>query len=222
MRHSNSKNLPYYFNAAEKNSRWEPPAGTDTEKLKLYMAKYHTTSLDAQPAPPGKIRAAHLLVKHNQSRRASSWREVRPSSLLVLPTSVSGGHAVAWRQIARQVSPAGRGEWGVMVSEHKRASSLCSATQLTTTNCQAEITRSKSEAEKIIREYEARIHRGEVSLGELALTESDCSSARKRGDLGYFGRGDMQKEFEDASFALKPGQISGVVDTASGLHLIER
>lgn len=87
---------------------------------------------------------------------------------------------------------------------------------------QAEITRSKSEAEKIIREYEARIHRGEVSLGELALTESDCSSARKRGDLGYFGRGDMQKEFEDASFALKPGQISGVVDTASGLHLIER
>lgn len=99
---------------------------------------------------------------------------------------------------------------------------FCSATQLTTAYCQAEITRSKSEAEKIIRDYEARIHRGEVSLGELALTESDCSSARKRGDLGYFGRGDMQKEFEDASFALKPGQISGVVDTASGLHLIER
>ncbi|KAK0738791.1 peptidyl-prolyl cis-trans isomerase ssp-1 [Schizothecium vesticola] len=161
VRHSNSKHLPYYFNAAEKNSRWEPPAGTDTEKLKLYMARYHSSSLEAQPAPPGKIRAAHLLVKHNQSRRASSWRE-------------------------------------------------------------AEITRSKSDAEKIIRDYEARIHRGEVSLGELALTESDCSSARKRGDLGYFGRGDMQKEFEDAAFALKPGQISGLVDTASGLHLIER
>jgi len=74
----------------------------------------------------------------------------------------------------------------------------------------------------IIRGYEERIKRGEVSLGELALTESDCSSARKRGDLGYFARGDMQKEFEDAAFALKPGQISGVVDTASGLHLIER
>jgi parvulin-like peptidyl-prolyl isomerase len=99
---------------------------------------------------------------------------------------------------------------------------FCSATQLTTAHCQAEITRSKSDAEKIIRDYEARIHRGEVSLGELALTESDCSSARKRGDLGYFGRGDMQKEFEDAAFALKPGQISGLVDTASGLHLIER
>jgi len=99
---------------------------------------------------------------------------------------------------------------------------FCSATQLTFAHYQAEITRSKSDAEKIIRDYEARIHRGEVSLGELALTESDCSSARKRGDLGYFGRGDMQKEFEDAAFALKPGQISGLVDTASGLHLIER
>jgi len=39
---------------------------------------------------------------------------------------------------------------------------------------------------------------------------------------GFFGRGEMQKEFEDASFILKPGEISHVVETASGLHLIER
>lgn len=32
----------------------------------------------------------------------------------------------------------------------------------------------------------------------------------------------MQKEFEEASFALKPGEVSSIVDTASGVHLIER
>ena len=42
------------------------------------------------------------------------------------------------------------------------------------------------------------------------------------GNSGYFGKGDMQKEFEDAAFGLKPGEVSGIVETASGLHLIER
>lgn len=41
-------------------------------------------------------------------------------------------------------------------------------------------------------------------------------------DRGFFKKGDMQREFEDAAFALQPGEISGVVETASGLHLIER
>ena len=39
---------------------------------------------------------------------------------------------------------------------------------------------------------------------------------------GFFGKGDMQKEFEEASFALKPGEVSRVIETASGLHVIER
>jgi NIMA-interacting peptidyl-prolyl cis-trans isomerase 1 len=74
----------------------------------------------------------------------------------------------------------------------------------------------------IILGYEKRIRSGEKSLGELAITESDDSSAKKMGDLGFFGRGDMQKEFEEAAFQLKPGEVSNVVETASGLHLIQR
>jgi NIMA-interacting peptidyl-prolyl cis-trans isomerase 1 len=74
----------------------------------------------------------------------------------------------------------------------------------------------------IILAHEARIRSGQMSLGDLAVKESDCSSARKMGDLGFFGRGDMQKEFEEAAFGLKPGEVSHVVETASGLHLIER
>lgn len=125
VRHSNSKNLPYYFNPSTKESRWEPPSGTDSETLKYYMGQYHSSSLRPDGAgqkQEGKIRAAHLLVKHRDSRRPSSWREEK-------------------------------------------------------------ITRPKDEAMGIILGHEARIRSGATSLGDLATTESDCSSARKRGDL---------------------------------------
>eukprot|EP00397_Hematodinium_sp_SG-2012_P069222 GEMP01117303.1.p1 GENE.GEMP01117303.1~~GEMP01117303.1.p1 ORF type:complete len:135 (+),score=38.32 GEMP01117303.1:47-406(+) len=51
---------------------------------------------------------------------------------------------------------------------------------------------------------------------------SDCGSFAKKGDLDFFGRGAMQKPFEDASFSLEVGQMSGIVDTDSGSHLILR
>ena len=61
-----------------------------------------------------------------------------------------------------------------------------------------------------------------ATFEELARTESDCSSARKGGDLGYFGRGAMQPPFEKACFNLRPGQMSDVVETDSGVHVILR
>lgn len=74
----------------------------------------------------------------------------------------------------------------------------------------------------MLKGYEEQIRSESKTLGDLAVSESDCSSARKRGDLGFFGKGQMQKEFEDAAFALQPGEMSGVVETASGVHLIQR
>jgi len=66
-----------------------------------------------------------------------------------------------------------------------------------------------------------RIEGGE-RFEDLARTFSqDPGSARSGGDLGYFGRGDMVKPFEDAVLALKPGEVSDVVETPMGLHLIE-
>lgn len=84
------------------------------------------------------------------------------------------------------------------------------------------ITRTKEEAIEILKGHQKRIQNGEVSLGELALTESDCSSHKRNGDLGFFERGQMQPPFENASFALKVGEISDIVETDSGVHLIER
>ena len=123
MRRSNTKNLPYYFHPVTKDSRWEPPAGTDPDKLKDFMAKNHSSKgiSAANFSPPGKIRCAHLLVKHRDSRRPASWRE-------------------------------------------------------------SKITRSVDEARELIKGYQERIMRGDL-LPDLATTESDCSSARKGGDL---------------------------------------
>ena len=57
---------------------------------------------------------------------------------------------------------------------------------------------------------------------KISKTTSDCSSARNGGDLGPFKRGEMQKPFEDASFGLNVGEMSAIISTDSGYHLIYR
>ncbi|XP_043698691.1 peptidyl-prolyl cis-trans isomerase Pin1-like [Telopea speciosissima] len=57
---------------------------------------------------------------------------------------------------------------------------------------------------------------------DLTSRYSDCSSAKRGGDLGPFGRGQMQKPFEEATYALKVGEFSDIVDTDSGVRIIMR
>ncbi|XP_068607335.1 peptidyl-prolyl cis-trans isomerase NIMA-interacting 1 [Brachionichthys hirsutus] len=141
-RMSRSSGGVYYFNTKTNSSQWERPAADGRVE-------------------PDKVRCAHLLVKHNQSRRPSSWREQN-------------------------------------------------------------ITRTKDEALEVIHGYIKTIKSGNVTLEGLATKYSDCSSAKNGGDLGLFGRGQMQKPFEDATFALKVGDMSGPVFTDSGVHIILR
>lgn len=60
------------------------------------------------------------------------------------------------------------------------------------------------------------------TFAELAKTESDCSSAKRGGDLGFFKRKKMQAEFEAAAFSMKIGELSDLVETPSGVHVLLR
>ncbi len=62
----------------------------------------------------------------------------------------------------------------------------------------------------------------QATFKDIARTESDCSSAKRGGDLGYFGRKKMQPAFEQSAFGLEIGELSGIVETNSGLHVLLR
>ena len=78
----------------------------------------------------------------------------------------------------------------------------------------------KAEARKKIDEIQQKIKAG-GDFAELAKEFSEGPSNVRGGDLGYFRRGQMVKPFEDAAFAMQPGEVSDVVITRFGYHLIK-
>ncbi len=144
-RMSTSRNIPYYYNRETGETQWEEPASSGDDSTRAY----------------------HLLVKHCQSRRPTSWK--------------------------------------------------CAAGET--------IRRSPEEALALICAYREQIVASRDPFGafqEVAARESDCSSARRGGDLGVFARGQMQPAFEEAAFGLPYDTVSAPVHTDSGVHLIWR
>lgn len=123
-----------------------------------------------QREAPIEVRVLHILKKHKDSKRPSSWRSKNK------PITIS-------REEAREELE------GLL---------------------------------EILREEEGNPENLIATFKELASQESDCSSAKRKGDLGMFGRKKMRPEFEEAAFGLDINQISGIVETASGAHILLR
>jgi peptidyl-prolyl cis-trans isomerase SurA len=82
-------------------------------------------------------------------------------------------------------------------------------------------TRDKASARALADDVHARLTRGEP-LASVARELSDDGSAASGGSLGRVARGQMVPAFEDAAFALSPGELSAVVETPYGFHVLKR
>lgn len=76
----------------------------------------------------------------------------------------------------------------------------------------------KARAEKVLAQVQANPNQFAALAKEYS---QDPGSAKNGGDLGFFGRGAMVKPFEDAAFNLKVGQVSGIVETQYGYHILK-
>jgi len=104
------------------------------------------------------------------------------------------------------------------VPEQVRASHILISTKPTDPNGdpnQAKV-QAKQKAEELLKKA-----KDGADFAALAKENSSCPSAAQGGDLGTFPRGQMVKPFEDAAFAMKVGQISDLVETQFGYHIIK-
>jgi len=102
------------------------------------------------------------------------------------------------------------------VAEERRASHILIKADKSSSS--ADRAKAKARADELL----AQVRKNPAGFADLARKNSqDEGSAANGGDLDFFGHGAMVKPFEDAAFALKPGEISNVVESDFGYHIIQ-
>jgi NIMA-interacting peptidyl-prolyl cis-trans isomerase 1 len=201
----------YFYNMDTGMSTWDPPVDNTIENAEEVADRLMgvvggaggSTTSSSQP-PPSRKQKDDAAV-NEERREPKRQRKEEPSSL---PSSSSSPKEVRVFHILKKH----RGS--------KRPASWRNP----------KITQTKEEAHEeleglleILEDEEGDLKELRATFEELARTESDCSSAKRGGDLGFFGRRKMQPAFEEASFRLKVGEMTKkIVDTKSGSHILLR
>jgi len=177
-----------------------------TERLAAMQEQRREVAESLVPAQPylAQVKLPEEQLKAHYEANAAEFR---------IPERVRAEYLVLSAEALGQQEPASDAELKAAydaraaqykVEEQRRASHI--------------LVKTKEEADKLA----AELRKAPGRFAELAKKHSqDPGSAEKGGDLGFFGRGMMVKSFEDAAYKLKDGEISGVVESDFGFHIIK-
>lgn len=182
------------------------------QQREVQVERFNTKDLLAKVAPSD----AEVEAYYKDPAHAAQFQAPDEASIeyVVLDLdAVKKGIAVSEEDLRRYYA---ENEKRYTAPEERRASHILVKADKDAPKAEREKARAKAEA------LLAEVRKNPQSFAEIARKNSDDEgSAAKGGDLDFFGRGAMVKPFEDAAFALKPGETSGIVESDFGFHIIQ-
>jgi peptidyl-prolyl cis-trans isomerase D len=180
------------------------------EKTRVAVLRVPLERYRSDTSPSEVDLQAHLERHPQRFRRGESRR----GRVLILSREKVGGEIQVSEKESRQQYERER-DTRFTRQEQRRASHILLKVEASAP--QAEVDRVRRRAEKLLAQA-----RGGADFAALARASSeDPGSAAQGGDLGFFGRGAMVAEFESAAFSLPIGQISDLVRSSFGFHIIK-
>ena len=198
-------------------SEFAPPAAAAPaldavlQRRELQLQKFEPAAYRAKVAPTdAQIEAFYKA--HESEFRASEQATI--DYVVLSPETLAKGLQIADKDV-RAFYDDEKNAARFTAPEERRASHILIKADAQSKD--ADRKAAKARAEELLQQ----VRKNPASFAEVARKNSqDPGSAAQGGDLDFFGRGMMTKPFEDAVFALKPGQISDVVESDFGYHVI--
>lgn len=175
-----------------------------TRYLKNVKSQYPSEAEFAKDLRDSKLTEADLLKYYTDMFTESSLTEQMVAQQITSKINISDEEMEEFYRATKDTLAVKPTTWKVgMIIREIKSSEASRKTKL-------------AELEKI----QERLKKGE-NFADLAAAESDCPSKEVGGDLGFFTPGMMVKPFEDAAFKLNIGEVSEIVETQFGYHIIK-